>query len=239
MPDEHDGGRLAEQPAPAQHRIARTTRRRGLHRFGCRVRPRTFAIRRVRDTRRSVHVIHLDRVQRRPSRDWRAGRRLGSPPAAPTSRWSRTAPALRLRGQRSHVRMLDLPATRHLLDHELGVHPHLEQGVWRVLQVELETGDQAAILGDVVRGMADRLCSLRNHLAAVGVTDQRTEAGRTGITPRATVGLDDDVRMSHLGRAQIPDSWVRTRMRLHSSQRITSSLGASAIRARSAAPTLS
>src|SRR3712207_8776127 len=25
-----------------------------------------------------------------------------------------------------HVRVLDLPATRHLLDDELGVHPHLE-----------------------------------------------------------------------------------------------------------------
>ena len=110
---------------------------------------------------------------------------------------------LRLQRQRLHVDVLDLPAAGHLLDDELGVHPHLELGVRGVLAHELEPGDEAAVLGDVVRGDADGLAALGDHLAGVGVAHEGAVGGRAGVAARAAVGLDDDASRSQagLGRA--------------------------------------
>jgi hypothetical protein len=113
--------------------------------------------------------------------------------------------------QRFHVRVLDLPVPGHLLDDELGVHPDLEVGLRRVLVVELETGDQPAVLRDVVGGDPDRLGPLGDHLARPGVAQQGAVRRRARVAARTSVGLDDDRRV--LCSHQMPDSEVRTRIR--------------------------
>ena len=154
-----------------------------------------------------------------------------------------------LQRQRLHVGVLDLPGARHLLDHQPGVHPHLERGVGRVLAVELQPGDQTAVLRDVVGGDADRLAPLGDGLAGGGVLEHGAVRRRAGVAARATVGLDPDrgrgrsigvpaesgAQRAILWGVHNPESAVRTRIRWHSSQRITSSDGAAAIARRSAA----
>ena len=98
-------------------------------------------------------------------------------------------------------------------------------GPWRMLGGELEPGDQAAVLGDVVGGDADRLSALGDQLTGVGVLEQRAVRSRARIAAGGTVGLDDHGPVRSC-RGQRPDSPVRTRIRLQSSQRITSSEGA-------------
>ena len=124
--------------------------------------------------------------------------------------------------------MLDLPATSHLLDDELGVHTYFDLGVGRVLACELEPGDETAVLGDVVGGDTDRLAALGDHGAGVGVADQGSVRRGSRIAPRPAISLDDDAS------GHSPDSAVRTRMRLHSGQRSTSSSGSAASSRRSA-----
>ena len=68
--------------------------------------------------------------------------------------------------------MLDLPAARHLFHHKLGVHLHVDLGGAELRRL-LQTGDQPAILGDVVGGAADGLLALGEHRAAIG-RDQTT-----------------------------------------------------------------
>ena len=113
--------------------------------------------------------------------------------------------------------MLDLPAARHLLDDELGVHPHLDLGGRVEVERRLQAGDQAAVLGDVVGRPADRRRPLGEHPAGVGVPHERAVAGRARVAPRSAVRLDDEA-----GAVTGPDSAVRTRIRPQFSQRTTS-----------------
>ncbi len=134
-----------------------------------------------------------------------------------------------LQREPAHVFVLDLPAAGHLLHHEFGVHPHLDVGSGVDPLRRPQAGDHAGVLRHVVAGDAHRLRAFGQDRPGVGVTDQGAVAGTAGIAARSAVGLDDE-RTSH---PQIPDSGVRTRIRRHSSQRITSSSGAEAIRPRS------
>ncbi len=77
-----------------------------------------------------------------------------------------------------------------------------------------QTGDQAAVLGDVVGGDADELGGLGEHLAGRRVDDDRAVAGGPRVAPGPAVGLDDELPAAHR-----PDSGVRTRMRRQFSQR--------------------
>jgi hypothetical protein len=100
------------------------------------------------------------------------------------------AQRLRLAGQLAQRGVLDLPGALHLLDDELGVHPHRDP-----LRAELagrgQPGDQAAVLGDVVGGDADRLGPLGQHLAGGRVENHRAVTGGSGIAPRPAVRFDD------------------------------------------------
>ena len=98
----------------------------------------------------------------------------------------------RLLDQRFQVGVFDLPAAGHLLNHELGVHSHVDLGGADLGRL-LEARDQAAILGDVVGGVTDRLLALGQHGFAVGRPDHRAVARGPGIAPRSAVGLDDDL----------------------------------------------
>ncbi len=73
--------------------------------------------------------------------------------------------------------MLDLPAARHLLDDQFGVHPDLDIGVWRDPHRCLKTSDQPGILGDVVAGPSERLGPLDQHHTRRCITHERTEPG--------------------------------------------------------------
>ncbi len=77
-------------------------------------------------------------------------------------RSNRVASARGLLMQRGEVGMFDLPAARHLFDHKLGVHRHLDVGGAQ-LRGLLQTRDQPAIFGDVVGGAADGLLALGEH----------------------------------------------------------------------------
>ena len=121
----------------------------------------------------------------------------------------------------THVGVLDLPAPRHLLDHELGVHPDLDRGARGELASEPEPGDR----GRSTRPRCwwrPRSCRASSAMSSpvVGVLEQRAVAGRPGVAAGTAVRLDDDRGVTHS-----PDSEVRTRMRVHSSQRTTRSLG--------------
>jgi hypothetical protein len=87
--------------------------------------------------------------------------------------------------------VLDLPAARHLLDDQLGVHADLDAGGGVQVEDGLQPGHQPAVLGHVVGGPAYRGGALGEHPSRVGVAHQRAVAGRPGVAPRSAVGLDD------------------------------------------------
>src|SRR5699024_6977334 len=91
-----------------------------------------------------------------------------------------------------------------------------------------KAGNEAAVFGDIIGCAAEGLAAVGNNVPAVGVSEHRSIGGRTWIAARSAIGLDDDVP------AHRPDSSVRTRIRLHSGQRTTSSAGDPAISLRSA-----
>ena len=93
----------------------------------------------------------------------------------------RTA-AQRVRLARQHAQrsVLDLPVARHLLDDELGVHPHRDRRCAE-LGGGPQPGDQAAVLGHVVGGDADRLGALGQHAPVVASQHDRAVAGRPGL----------------------------------------------------------
>ncbi len=132
-------------------------------------------------------------------------------------------------GERFQVGVLDLPATRHLLDHEFGIHPYFGRRAGRDERSRLQPGDQPAILGHVVGRVADSLRDLGKHLAGFGIHYDGPVSGVAWIAARTAVRLyeqpsDPMTRRQLLPRpSHSPDSGVRTRMRRHSSQRITSS----------------
>ena len=96
--------------------------------------------------------------RRDPSPRWRAGRRACSLRAGSTRRSICGEPAPAASPPRcASVRspgVLDLPGALHLLDDELGVHPHGDPRRAELAR-GLEPGDQAAVLGDVVGRDAD------------------------------------------------------------------------------------
>ena len=94
--------------------------------------------------------------------------------------------------------MLDLPAPRHLLDHQLGIHRHRDLGGAQPGGVR-QTRDQTAIFGDVVGGDTDRLLALGQHGRPVRGPHHRPVARRPRVAARSTVGLDDHLH----GRAPL------------------------------------
>ena len=86
--------------------------------------------------------------------------------------------------------MLDLPAPRHLLHDQLGIHPHLEFGIRIDRQRPADTLDQAAILCDVVCGDADVPANLGDNLSRCSVDNDRAASGLPRIAPRPAVRLD-------------------------------------------------
>ena len=140
--------------------------------------------------------------------------------------------SLRLDGQRPHRGVLDLPVAAHLLDDELRVHPDRDLGSRRVLGGELEAGDQAAVLRHVVGRDPDALATLGDQVTGLGVLQYGAVRRWSGVPSGTTVRLDDDPPVL---RGQRPDSPVRTRIRLQSSQRTTSSEAFLAMIARSEA----
>ena len=132
----------------------------------------------------------------------------------------RVEDAAGLGGERAHARVLDLPAAGHLLDDQLGVHPHVHHGVRVDVPGGAQPGDQAAVLGDVVGGGAEVLGGLRERLAGVGVADDGPVARGPRVAPGPAVRLHDEP--AH----HSPESGVRTRMRRQFSHRTIVSAGA-------------
>ena len=123
--------------------------------------------------------------------------------------------------------VLDGPAPAHLLDDELGIQARLDPRLGIDLEGVLDAREDAAVLRDVVGRLADRLGDLDEDAAGLAVTHDRAVGRGAWIATRSPIGLDDE-ESGHR-----PDSSVRTRIRRHSSQRITSAGGASRIRLRS------
>ena len=138
--------------------------------------------------------------------------------------------AARLVRQRLEVGVLDLPAAGHLLDDELGVHPDLDLRARVQAEGSLQGGDQARVLGDVVRGDPQRGGAFGQHLTGVGVAHHGPVGRRARVAARGTVGLD---HQSATHGAQSPESDTRMRIRRQSSQRTTASSASSRIRFRS------
>src|SRR4051794_38451022 len=118
--------------------------------------------------------------------------------------------------QQLHVHVLDLPTTGHLLDDQLGVHPHSDLGRRVDLVSGRESRDEPAVLRHIVRGDANGLAPLGEHLAGDGILDDRAVRRPPRVAARAAVGLDEELARHS------PESAVRTRIRPHSSQRTTS-----------------
>ena len=113
-----------------------------------------------------------------------------------------------------HAVVLDLPAPAHLLHDELGIHPHVDLRRRGDLLRGFETGDQSAVLGDVVGGGADRCRAFGEH--QITLTHERAVAGRARIAAGAAVGFDHEPHRAG-SRTHRPLSSVRMRMRRHSS----------------------
>ena len=112
--------------------------------------------------------------------------------------------------------MLDLPAPGHLLDHQLGVHPHLDVGAGGQVRSGAQAGDQARVLGHVVGGGAQAVAQLR---PASRRSPRRAPGRRSRPGPDCRASRR---RPRRRARSQ-PGLGVRTRIRRHSSQRSTSS----------------
>ena len=59
----------------------------------------------------------------------------------------------------------------------------------------VEPGDEAAVLGDVVRRDADRLALGGEHVAVLGLEDVAV-GGRAGVAARAAVGVEAGLHSS-------------------------------------------
>ena len=95
----------------------------------------------------------------------------------------------------------------------------LELGTRGVLVVELQPGDQAAVLGDVVGGDADALGPLGDDLAGDRVHQHGAVRRVAGVASRSPSASMTTEVCSAAIRCRTP-RW--TRIRLHTSQRITS-----------------
>src|SRR5579875_3697248 len=97
----------------------------------------------------------------------------------------------RLEVQLAHGRVLDLVFAVELLGHELGVADEIDLGGPERASA-LEPAQDGAIFGHVVRGQADRLGHLLEHVA-LAVGDDDPDGRRTGIAPRAPVDVDEQL----------------------------------------------
>ena len=86
--------------------------------------------------------------------------------------------------------VLDAVLAAHLLHHQLRVRDDLDR---RQLELDraAQPGDQAAVLGDVVRRDADRLAFGREHGAVVGL-EHEPVGGGAWVAARAAVGEELD-----------------------------------------------
>ena len=93
----------------------------------------------------------------------------------------RRGEAGRFAHERPQIRVFDLPATRHLLDDEARIHAHLDEGIRVDLLGLTQSGQQAAVFGEIVRGGTQELRCLTQHLAGRSVADDGTVACGTGV----------------------------------------------------------
>src|SRR5256884_3201662 len=91
--------------------------------------------------------------------------------------------------ERHEAGMFDPPETTHLLDHEERVHPHVD-GRRSAAPGLLESEDEGAVLGNVVRGVTERACELR-HEPSLFVIQHGSRAGRPGIAARGAIRVQD------------------------------------------------
>ena len=115
--------------------------------------------------------------------------------------------------QRNQVGVFDAPSACHLLDHQFGVHRNGHLG-GALRGGGLQSRDEAAVLGDVVGGVADRFLALRKDRSAVGREHDRAVSGGPRIAPRPAVGLDPHLHLVRSPRAaagwhRIPGSAAR------------------------------
>ena len=122
----------------------------------------------------------------------------------------------------NEIGMLDLPAARHLLHHQFGIHQHIDLGGAQPGRL-IQPGDQAAVLGDVVGGTPDRLLALGQHRGVVGRPHHRAVSRRPRVAAGPAIRFDDHLHWS--------PSLTRNRIAPHSGQRNTSSSAAAEIRA--------
>ena len=144
-------------------------------------------------------------------------------------RAGRRQPA-RLHRQRPHVGVLDLPAARHLLDDELGVHPDLDLGPGCELLGELAARRSA-------RSTRRRCWSRPRSWCRPRRGPRRSSASLSTAPYAAGPGLPRDPPSASMTTERQPSQTglgVRTRIRWHSSQRMTSSAGALRMTASSA-----
>ena len=99
----------------------------------------------------------------------------------------------RPRVQRLQARVLHLVVAEHLLHQQQRIRPHV-YGARAVALRPLERGDEAAVLGDVVRRDADRFSELLDE-RAVRPLDAHAVAGRPRVAARAAVDVRDDRRL--------------------------------------------
>ena len=89
--------------------------------------------------------------------------------------------------------MLDLPAARHLLHHQFGIHEYLNLGGIKFPR-DPQTFDQAPVLRHVVGGSgAHHIGDLPEDLLLVVGVHHGAGAGDTGISAGTAVGLDNQL----------------------------------------------
>ena len=109
-------------------------------------------------------------------------------------------------------RVLDLPAPGHLLDDELGVHPHRDLAWRRARCAARSPAISPRYSATLLVAMPIDSTRSASTSPRGGVEHDRAVAGRAGVAARAAVGLDDD-RVAVAATRHSPDSAVRTRMR--------------------------
>ncbi|PSK55540.1 hypothetical protein B0E38_03145 [Streptomyces sp. 111WW2] len=103
----------------------------------------------------------------------------------------------------------------------------MHRGVRVQFRGRAQAGQQAPVLGHVVRDDAEVLGGLHQGLPRHRIEDHRAVARGPRVAPRPAVGLDDELPrgagrlVSHRTAAYSPESAVRTRMRRQFSQRTT------------------
>ena len=101
----------------------------------------------------------------------------------------------RLRVQWLQPCVLHLVVAEHLLDQQQRIGPYVELTAAARLR-PLERSQQAAVLGDVIRRMADGFGEFLDKVA-VDLFDPDAETGRPGIAPCTAVDVGHERRRCH------------------------------------------